>query len=141
MRRDRILIVEGPLALARKPGRLLPRIENAAVTADDPGTPERVRSWVRQGISVKGRPDWIFVKVHTHGAPEKQAASLLGDGGRTLHAELTGRYNDGKRWRLHYVTAREMYNIAVAAMDGKDGDPNAYRDYLLSPPPVAAAIG
>ena len=29
----------------------------------------------------RGRPEWVFVKVHTHGAPEPQAASLLGEGG------------------------------------------------------------
>jgi hypothetical protein len=138
-RDDRILMIEGPLAPALRPGRLLaPRIENAAVTADDPGTAARVATWVRQGIHVAGRPEWVFVKVHTHGAPEKQAASLLGDGGRALHTALTTRWNDGRRWRLHYVTAREMYNIALAAMDGKAGDPNGFRDYVLPPPPVAA---
>jgi len=141
VRRDRILMIEGPLAFTLRPGAIpRPRIENSAVTADDPGTPARVRSWVRQGIHVAGRPEWVFVKVHTHGAPEKQAASLLGEGGRVMHTELTTRYNDGRRWRLHYVTAREMFNIAVAAMDGKSGDPGAYRDYELPPPPVAAAV-
>ena len=140
VRRDRILMIEGPLALALRPGRLLaPRIENAAVTADDPPTPARVRSWVRQGIHVEGRPEWVFVKVHTHGAPETQAAAMLGDGGRMLHTELTTRYNDGKRWKLHYVTAREMFNIAIAAMDGKNGDPGAFRNHVLPPPPVATA--
>jgi hypothetical protein len=76
--------------------------------------------------------------VHTHGAPEKQAASLLGEEGRALHRELTTRYNDGKNWLLHYVTAREMFNIALAAIDGKTGDPGAFRDYALGPPPVVA---
>jgi hypothetical protein len=136
---DRLLMIEGPLAFAIKPGRFpKPRIENAAVTADDPATPSRLRTWTRMRIGVAGRPEWVFVKVHTHGAPEKQAASLLGEGGRMLHEELTTRYNDGARWRLHYVTAREMYNVAAAAMDGKSGDPNEYRDYLLRPPPIAA---
>jgi hypothetical protein len=140
VRRDRILMIEGPLAFALRPGRMLsPRIENAAVTADDPPTPARVRSWVRQGIHVQGRPEWVFVKVHTHGAPEKQAAAMLGDAGRMLHAELTTRYNDGKRWKLHYVTAREMFNIAIAAMDGKNGDPGAFRNHVLPPPPAATA--
>jgi hypothetical protein len=140
VRRDRILMIEGPLAFTLRPGAIpRPRIENSAVTADDPATPTRVRSWVRQGIHIAGRPEWVFVKVHTHGAPEKQAASLLGDGGRMMHTELTTRYNDGRRWRLHYVTAREMFNIALAAMDGKSGNPGAYRDYELPPPPVAAA--
>ncbi len=137
-RDDRLLMIEGPLGFALRPGAVpRPRIENAAVTANDPATPARLRTWAGQGIGVVGRPEWVFVKVHTHGAPEKQAASLLGDGGRAMHAELTTRYNDGARWRLHYVTAREMYNVAAAAMDGKTGDPNDYRDYLLEPPPAA----
>ncbi len=140
-RDDRLLMIEGPLAFSLRPGRLLaPRIENAAVTGEDPATAARVRTWVRQGIGVVGRPDWVFVKVHTHGTQERAAASLLGAGGEALHRELTTRYNDGQRWALHYVTAREMYNVAIAAMDGRTGDPGAYRDYVLPPPPVAAGM-
>ncbi|MSP61027.1 MAG: hypothetical protein EXR72_11915 [Myxococcales bacterium] len=138
--RDRILLIEGPLSLARRPGRLAPRIENGAVTANDPPTRERVRSWVDQGIHVVGRPEWVFVKVHTHGAPEAQAASLLGEGGRALHRELTSRYNDGRRWVLHYVTAREMFNLAAAAMEGASGDPAPWRDHAILPPPAATGI-
>jgi hypothetical protein len=62
---------------------------------------------------------------------------LLGDGFRALHQALA-HYNDGQRWRLHYVSAREMFNIACAAMDGRDGDPHRHRDYVLAPPPVVA---
>ena len=137
VRTDRILMVEGPLAFARRPGKLTWRIESAAVTAGDPATPARVRTWVEQGIHVAGRPEWVFVKVHTHGAPEAQAASLLGDGGRALHEELARSYNDGRRFILHYVTAREMYNIALAAMEGARGNPTDYRDHQLAPPPAA----
>lgn len=134
--RDRVLLVEGPLALGRKAGSFAPKLENGAVTAQDPGTPHRIKTWVDQNIIVEGRPEWVFVKVYTHGAPEKHADSHLGEGGRTMHRELTTRYNDGERWVLHYVTAREMFNIASAAMDGRSGDPNAYRDYVLPPPPA-----
>jgi len=31
-----------------------------------------------------------------------------------------------------------MYNVACAAMDGRAGDPNDFRDYALPPPPVAS---
>ena len=134
---DRLLLMTGPLALVRK-GRGL-RIENGALTGDDPPTPGRADTWVEQGIHVAGRPEWVFVKVHTHGAIEKTAASLLGADGRALHEHLTTRYNDGTRWRLHYVTAREMYNVARAAMDGKGGEPGLWRDYVVPPPPVAVA--
>ncbi len=48
-----------------------------------------------------------------------------------------------RRWRrggidrrsgLHYVTAREAYNIVKAAEAGKSGDPNDYRDFEIPPP-------
>ncbi len=135
---DRLLLLQGPLALSRRPGRRLSlRIENSALTANDPPSSARAKTWVSRNIHVEGRPEWVFVKLHTHGAPDKQAASLLGDGGHALHRILTTEYNDGRRWRLHYVTAREMFNIAIAAMDGKSGNPGQYRDHVLPPPPAA----
>jgi hypothetical protein len=134
--RDRILMIQGPLALARRSNPFGLRIESSALTARDPGTPDRIRSWVDQAIHVSGRPEWIFVKVHTHGAPEAQAASLLGDDGRAMHRELCTRYNDGENFVLHYVTAREMFNIALAAMAGQRGNPHEFRNYALPPPPV-----
>jgi len=135
---DRLLMIEGPLAMAKRPGKLAVRIDSAAVTAADPGTRARVKTWIAQDVHVQGRPEWLFVKVHTHGAPDAQATSLLGDGGRSLHRALA-QYNDGAQWVLHYVTAREMYNIAMAAMAGEAGNPNDFRNYRLPPPPVARA--
>jgi hypothetical protein len=137
MREDRILMVEGPLALHPRATRVPLRIENACITSNDPATPSRVRRWAAENIHVAGRPEWVFVKVHTHGSPESEAASLLGEGGQKLHQALTGMFNDGEDWVLHYVTAREMYNIAVAAMEGRSGNPAQYRDYRLPPPPAA----
>src|SRR5262245_20355614 len=136
---DRLLMITGPLALVGK-GAMRLRLENGALTGDDPPTAARVDDWVAQGIHVDGRPEWVFVKVHTHGAIEGTAASLLGDGGRALHTALA-TYNDGKQWRLHYVTAREMYNVARAAMDGKGGEPSAWFDYVVAPPPIARGGG
>lgn len=133
---DRILMVTGPLALARRPRSLALRIESSAVTANDPATPDRVRTWVAQAIHVEGRPEWVFVKIHTHGAPEAQAGAILGESGRAMHATLRDGFNDGTEWALHYVSAREMYNVAVAAIHGEDGDPGAHRDHALPPPPA-----
>ena len=112
------------------------RLENGALTGSDPPTAARVDTWVQQGIHIDGRPEWVFVKVHTHGAIEKTAASLLGEGSRVMHTALS-RYKQ-RGWKLHYVTAREMYNVARAAMDGKTGEPSAYFDYVVKPPPIAA---
>lgn len=132
---DRILLITGPLAVGPRTGHIV-GLEYGALQAANPPTPDRVASWVEQEIHVEGRPEWIFVKVYTHGAPEAQAAAYLGDGGRALHRELTTRYNDREQWKLHYVTAREMYNVVRAALDGKSGDPGEFRDYVLPPPPL-----
>jgi len=32
---------------------------------------------------------------------------------------------------LHFVSAREMVNIILAACDGREGNPAEYRDYRL----------
>ncbi len=130
---DRLLMITGPLSLARKGTGV--RLENGAITGSDPPTPSRVKTWVDQAIHIEGRPEWVFVKVHTHGAIEKTADSLLGDDGRAMHQALATYKRNG--WSLHYVTAREMFNIARAAMDGKTGDPNQYFDYIVPPPPIA----
>ena len=110
-------MITGPLALARK--GLGIRLENGAITGDDPPTAARVATWVAQGIHIEGRPEWVFVKVHTHGAIESTAASLLGDGGRALHEALRAHTRDG--WRLHYVTAREMARCVHQIENGQAG--------------------
>ncbi len=136
--RDRILLVQGPLALVPRLGRIPLRIECSAVDARNLPVPARVDAWVRQGIHVEGRPEWVFVKVHTHGAKEANAAVLLGAEGRRLHEHLAARYNDGRDWILHYVTAREMFNVAIAAMEGEGGNPADHLDRVHPPPPAAA---
>jgi hypothetical protein len=140
-RRARVLMITGPLSLAGRAAPVPIYIEAGDLTGHFPPSARRVRTWAAQGIHVEGRPEWVFVKTHTHGGQEANAASLLGAGGQALHQALTTRFNDGESWVLHYVTAREMYNIAMAAMDGKSGDPGAYRDWILPPPPVAAGPG
>ena len=46
---------------------------------------------------------------------------------------LEQHYNDGQRYILHYVTAREAYTLAMAAADGKRGDPRQYYDDTIGP--------
>jgi hypothetical protein len=131
-----LLLIQGPLGLNWKQRKwgLIPKIENSDITGQNPPTPDRINLWIRQGIGVKGRPEWVFIKVHTHGAIEKNADALLGNPMDQMLTCLETCYNDGRRYRLHYVTAREMYNLIKAAEAGEDGDPNHYRDYKIHPP-------
>jgi hypothetical protein len=133
-----LMIIQGPLAFdwrSRKFG-VLPRIENGNVAGYQPPTAHRVDNWIRQRIGVVGKLDWIFVKVHTHGCQERSFRALMGEAAVEMHMHLHQRYNDGQEFILHYVTAREMYNLVKAAEAGKIGDPNQYRDFILPPPPV-----
>lgn len=136
-----LMIIPGPLALNWKKRKfgLIPRIENSDVRRSAPPTPDRVDAWVRTGIHVQGKPDWIFVKIHTHGTQEPDMDTLLGAPSEQLYRHLEERYNDGTRHVLHYVTAREMYNIVKAAEAGLEGDPSQYRDHVLAPPPSSWA--
>ncbi|OZB59394.1 MAG: hypothetical protein B7X39_11255 [Lysobacterales bacterium 14-68-21] len=132
-----LMIVQGPLGLnwAERRRGIVPRIENADVRRACPPTRARVDLWVRTGIHVEGRPEWVFVKVHTHGTQERDMDTLLGQAMHDMHGYLESAYNDGQRHVLHYVTAREAYNIIKAAEAGKSGNPNDWRDFVLPPPP------
>jgi hypothetical protein len=127
-----LLIVQGPLTLnwRNRVHGIFPRIENGELTGDNPPTPTRADLWVRTHVHVKKQPAWVFVKLHTHGADERDTRALLdGPLDRTL-TYLERHYNDGVRYRLHYVTARELYNIVRAAAAGRTGNPNEYRRFL-----------
>ena len=68
-----------------------------------------------------------------HGARPRNFSAYFSSGVEQLHTHLAKRYKDGSAWRLHYVTAREAYNIVKAAEAGMTGDPHAYRDYVVGP--------
>ncbi|MFH1017341.1 MAG: hypothetical protein V1798_04055 [Pseudomonadota bacterium] len=134
-RRDELLLIEGPLGLDwshRKFG-IFPRIENGELSAGNPPHPRRVPLWLKSFVHVKGTPGWRFIKLYSHGAVERNQEPLLGEAMDGLLSHLERDYNDGEHFRLHYLSAREMYNIARAAMDGKRGNAGTYRDYILVP--------
>lgn len=122
-----LMIIQGPLALNWR----TKKIENGDISKNNPPTKERVDLWANQRISVKGRPDWVFIKVHTHGAPEQNADVILGKPMDEMYSYLSSKYNDGTHFLLHYVSAREMYNIIKAAEAGEKGSPGQYRDYII----------
>jgi hypothetical protein len=129
-------LMQGPLSVNwRAPG--YPRIENASLTSDNWGRPDRVRAWLDCQVHVRDRPEWLFVKLHTHGAVERDFDALFGDKAMRMHAALNEVCNDGSRYKLHYVTARQAYNLAKAAERGLEGDPRQYVDLEVGPPATA----
>ena len=109
----------------------LPTVENGALTGTRPATMERLKLWMSAGIRVKGRPDWLFIKLHCHGMDPRDSDAMLGESLRRFLRELKEESRGGHEYKIHYVTAREMTNVVLAACDGCEGDPNDYRDYRL----------
>ena len=132
-RPDHLLLVQGPLGLnwQRRKWGVLPRLENADLTGSNPPTPDRLSIWLRNAIHVQNRPDWIFIKLHCHGAINPNREMLLGEPMRKFHQHLASRFGHDTPFRLHYVSAREMVNIVHAAEDGHSGNPNDFRNYRL----------
>ena len=128
-----LMIIQGPIGLNWKDRKwgILPRIEASDIRSQTPPSEDRVDMWVNANIHVQGKPEWIFVKVHNHGCQESDMDTLLGAPVDNMFSYLEQKYNDGEKYKLHYVNAREMYNIVKAAEAGETGDPNQFRDYIL----------
>jgi hypothetical protein len=128
-----LMLIQGPLALnwKRRKYGVLPGIESGCVQCSSPGIPERIDLWVQQHIHVQGRSEWVFIKVYCHGTQEDDIDALLGEKAHKMFLYLEEKYNDGNKYMLHYVTAREMYNIVKAAENGKSGNPFLYKDFLI----------
>ena len=124
------VVVQGPLMpdFHARGGSRRWHIDNAALTGSNPASLHRLSLWKRAAISVKGRPDWLFIKLHTHGMDPRHEQATLGAAMQEFVRELAGGAEE-RRETLHFVSGREMMNIILAACDGKEGNPGEYRDY------------
>lgn len=130
--KNEFMIFQGPLTINWRDWRHKwhPTIEDGDINSNQTqGDPKRIDAWVRQAIHVAGRPEWQFVKVFCHGGQDH--LSVVGPETDKMFSYLEQQYNDGTKYRLHYVSAREAYNIVKAAEAGKTGNPNLYRDYAI----------
>lgn len=131
------LIVQGPLMLDFSHLSLrnaFPRIENAEITAKNPPTMDRLQLWKHAGITVRGRPHWLFIKLHCHGLDPREQAAMSGASISNFLRDLMMSADDCN-YEVHFVTAREMVNIILAACEGHDGNPGTYRNYRLKVSP------
>lgn len=130
------IMIQGPLLInfrRRKRGWPIPGIENGALTRMTPPTMERLKLWRQAAITVKGRPDWIFIKLHCHGMDPRDDEAILGAPMCRFLSALREDAGHRSKHAVHFVTAREMANIILAACDGREGNPGDYRDYRLRP--------
>ena len=105
--------------------------EDAAIESYSPPIRKRMRAWIEPNIHVHGRPEWVFIKLHCHGMQSRDL--WCGPQIRNLFQWMKEDWNQG-RYRLHFVNAREAFNIVKAAERGETGNPIDYVDYKVPPP-------
>jgi hypothetical protein len=130
-----LLMIQGPLLLdwGRRKFGLVPRVENACLQKGQPPDDKRLALWLRARVNVPTKPNYVFVKLHTHGVNEPNQDVLLGEPMVRFHETLRERANRDPLFRFHYVTAREMANIALAAGQGLDLPVSAARSFRYVP--------
>ncbi len=128
------LIFTGPLILnwtRRIKGLPVPKLDDGALTANHPPDASRFKRWLSANVTVKNRPEWIFIKLYCHGFFDRDQSASIGETARRFfsetieHGEKTGEYN------VYFASAREAFNMITAAIDGKEGRPGDYRNYRL----------
>jgi len=126
------LIIQGPLMVdfGKRCRWLLPVIENSALTVRNPPSLRRLRLWIQASVTVRGRPNWAFVKLHCHGMDPRDTPALLGTPIVDFLSGLSELEKQGV-FRTYFVTAREMANVLLAACDGRDGPPSEFKNYRL----------
>jgi len=108
-RQGDLLMITGPLGL-RFGGRLLPRLETGEIAGYDLPTPSRVRQWFDLAPTIG---DDLFLKLYTHGAPERNLEPLLDIGLSQLFRWLAEEA-DRRGIEIHWVTAWQLYKAADA---------------------------
>ncbi len=128
------IIFTGPLVFdwtRRVRGLPIPRVEDGALAQNYPLTVDRFKRWRSAGISVKGKPDWIFIKLYSHGFFDWDQDLMIGGQMKRFMSEVLEFGERSGEFKVHFASAREAFNMVVAAVEGREGHPGAFRDYRL----------
>ena len=117
---DGLLMIQGPTSVKIEFMSPVPRfrLENGNLAGSQPPSKQRLLNWIQASVCVQGRPEWVFVKLHTHGAQESNMGVLLGQPMCQMHAALRELSNE-LDFQYYYVTSREMAQIIEQAESGK----------------------
>ena len=128
------LIITGPLTFdytRMKRGIPVPRIEDGSLTAAMGTSPSRLRRWTSTDVTVEGKSDWIFVKLYCHGFFDRDQSACIGEDAKRFFGNLVEESGKSGRQTIHFASAREVFNMISAAIEGKSGSPNEHRDHRL----------
>jgi hypothetical protein len=112
--RGDLLMITGPVGL-RFGGRLLPRLETGEIAGYDLPTGARIKQWFDVAPMIG---DDLFIKLYTHGAPERNLEPLLNGGLADLY-RLLAEEAERRGVEIHWATAWQMYQAANALIQGR----------------------
>ena len=128
------LIFEGPLVFnwtGRIKGLPVPRLDDGALARNQPSNLTRLNRWISANVTVKNRPEWIFIKLYCHGFFDQDQSACIGEAAQRFFSEVIENGEKTNEYEIHFATAREAFNIVSAAIDGRTGSPNDFRKYRL----------
>ncbi len=128
------LIFTGPLVFnwtRRIKGIPLPRIEDGALVKNQAMDRARFRRWKNANITVKGNSNWIFIKLYCHGFFDYDQRACIGEDAVRFFNEIVENGERTGDYKTHFASAREAVNMVLAAVEGKNGNPDDFRDYRL----------
>jgi hypothetical protein len=130
------IIVTGPTVLdwrRRRRHLPVPRVDDGVLTASYPLDLVRLRHWRSAAVSLRGRPEWIFIKLHCHGFYQQDQPETIGEPVRRFMSQVLELSEKSDAFRVHFACAREVFNIITAGLAEQPGAPGQYRDYRLQP--------
>lgn len=128
------LIFQGPLVFnwtRTIKGMPVPRIEDGALVSNQPMDLARFNRWKNANVTIKGRSDWIFVKLYCHGFFDHDQTACIGDGVREFFDKIIENGEKSNSYKIYFASAREAFNMVLAGIDGQTGTPAKFRDYRL----------
>lgn len=128
------VIFNGPLVFdwtRRVHGLPVPRLEDGALAGNYPLSLNRFENWRSAAIGVEGRPDWVFIKLYCHAFFDHDQDAMIGEQLKRFMGEVLELAERTGEFRIHFASAREAFNMVMAAVEGCDKDPGRYRNYKL----------
>ncbi len=113
--------------------RRVPRIDSSAIDYRTPPSLERFRRWLDTGVGVAGRPEWVFIKAHTHGAPETNAAMMLGGPFRQMLATRSTDSTTARRSACTSSPPARWPTSRSPRSTAESGNAGHFRDYRYLP--------
>lgn len=112
---DGLLMVQGPLTVRFDRGWWRPQLEVGELAGNALPTRARAEAWLDAAPRVGSH---LFVKLHGHGAPEKNAGPLL-EGGLDATLDHVAAAVGDRGWRLGFVTAYQAAGLISELATGR----------------------